>query len=297
MFFFDPIPWYNLLVWLAVLGILIGLNELLRASKAASLIGFTLVPAALTVLWVINRDNEITSWFTWVKVYSALAGCLIYTVIRFTDYHKKHRWYLILVPAILGLNVLEAVARELQVGLAGFNGMVDGMQYISGGWNYLNALAGLLNLLAISGWYGIRASEGKRRDMLWPDQTPLFIAAYAVWNIAYVYSCAPGNALYSGVALNLAPIVPAMLWAKGTWMQNRAHTLLCWMMWVMTFPYFFATGSMFNVRVSYNPAANWTLSIAALALNVVLMAWQVARAVKFRLNPLKDELWKGKVAA
>lgn len=106
-----------------------------------------------------------------------------------------------------------------------------------------------------------------------------------------MYSCAPGNAFYSGVGLNIAATVPALLWAKGTWMQNRAQTLSFWMMWVMTFPYFFAIGSTFNVSVSYNPTANWTLAIISLVLNVALAVWQVYRIVKYRLNPLKDDIW------
>ncbi len=290
MFFFEALSLQNILTWVLVLGLLIGLNEIIRMSKWASIIAFTVLPAGLTVYW-LNNPNDITSWFTWIKIYSAVAGSLIYLVIRFTNYHKKHKGYLILVPAILGLNILEAVVRELQVGLSNFNGIVDGMNYISGGWNYVNAAAGFLNLLLICGWFGIKASEGKRKDMLWPDQTNLFIYAYIVWNISYVYSCAPGNSFFSGFALNIAPLIPALFWAKGTWMQNRAHTLSFWMMWVMTFPYFFATGSVHNVALSYNPAANWTLAILAFALNAILAVKQIQQIRKYKLNPLKDEIW------
>lgn len=279
-------------MWFVVFGILIGINEFIRRSKWGSIAFFIVLPVILTPIWLMN-DNEITSWFTWVKVYSALAGCLIYMVIRFTDYHKKHPWYLVLVPGILAINIVEAIVRELQVGIIGFDGIVDGMQYISGGWNYVNAFAGLFNLVTICGWAGIFATNGKCKDMLWPDQTRLWIIAYGIWNISYVYSCAPGNAFYSGVALNLAAIVPALLWAKGTWMQNRAQTLSFWMMWVMTFPYFFAEGSTFNVSVSYHPAANWTLAIVSLALNGTIAIWQGYRIIKHRLNPLKDDIWKG----
>jgi hypothetical protein len=295
MFFFESIPWYNWVMWFIVLGTLIGLNEIIRASKWGSLALFIVLPVILTPIW-FTMESEITSWFTWVKVYSALAGSIIYMVIRFTDYHKKHPWYLVLVPGILALNIAEAVIREFQVGFLGFNGIVDGMQYISGGWNYVNGVAGILNILLICGWFGIFAYRGKRAggtryDMLWPDQVRLWIIAYGVWNIAYVYSCAPGNAFYSGVALNISATIPALFWAKGTWMQNRAATLSFWMMWVMTFPYFFATGSTFNVAPSYNPAANWSISILALVLNIVLAVWQVNRIVKNRLNPLKDEIF------
>ena len=291
MFFFESIALHNVLMWLLVLGILLGLNELIRASKWASVGMFMIFPVIMTFVWLTRESSEITSWFTWIKVYSALAGSILYMVVRFTDYHKRHKGYLALIAAILAINILEAVIREFQVGLLAFNGMVDGMYYISGSWNYVNAIAGLLNMLLICGWFGIYGTSGKRKDMIWSDQSLLFIIAYAAWNISYVYSCAPGNSFYSGFGLNIAAIIPAVLWAKGTWMQTRAHTLSFWMIWVMTFPYFFATGSTFNVPLSYNPAANWTLAIIAFALNVALAIWQVYRIVKYRLNPLKDEIW------
>jgi len=252
---------------------------------------FMAIPVILTFVWIIRGGNEITSWFTWVKVYSALAGCLTYMVVRFTNYHKTHKWYLAVIPGILAFNIMEAVIREFQVGFAGFNGMVDGMNYISGGWNYVNAVAGIINILMICGWVSIYGTAKKRKDMIWPDQTVLYILAYGIWNISYVYSCAPGNAFYSGVALNIAATIPALLYAKGTWMQARAHTLAFWMMWVMTFPYFFATGSTFNVSVSYNPQANWILAILSLGLNVILAIWQIIRISKYHLNPLRDEIW------
>lgn len=294
--FFEAIPWYNIVMWIGVLVILIGLNELVRLSKGVSIAIFIVLPVILTVVWSIQDGSELLSWFAWVKVYSALAGSIIFMVIRFTDYPQRHKWYVKLVPAILGINILEAAIRELQVGLAGFNGIVDGVNYISGGWNYLNAAAGILSILLICGWSGIYGTKGKRKDMVWPDQTMMYIIAYAVWNISYVYSCAPANAFYSAAALNIAPIIPALFWAKGTWMQNRAHTLSFWMLWIMTFPYFFGAGT-FNVGLSYNPAANWTLAGISLALNALLAIWQLYRIVKYRRHPLKDEIWSATTAA
>jgi hypothetical protein len=141
MFFFEAIPWYNAIMWFVLLGILIGLNEVVRASKWASIAMFIVLPLILTPIWIMSGGDEITSWFTKVKVYSALTGSLIYMVIRFTDYHKRHKWFINLVPAILAINILEAVVREFQVGFSGFSGMVGGMNYISGGFNYVNAVA------------------------------------------------------------------------------------------------------------------------------------------------------------
>lgn len=290
MFYFESIPLHNWLMWFAVLAILLGLNEIIRYSKWGSLALFIALPFVLTPIW-FSMESEITSWFTWVKVYSALAGSIIFMVIRFTNFHKKHKWYLMLPPAILGLNILEACIREFQVGYAQFNGIVDGMQYISGGWNYFNAIAGILNILLMCGWFGIYASKGKRKDMIWPDQIRLWVIAYGFWNISYVYSCAPGNSFYSGFALNIAATIPALLWAKGAWLQHRAATLSFWMMWVMTFPYFFAVGSHFNVAPSYNPAANWSIALISFGLNVGLAIWQVYRIFNRKINPYKSELY------
>lgn len=290
MFFFESIPLHNWLMWFAVLAILLGLNEIIRYSKWGSIALFIALPIVLTPIW-FSMESEITSWFTWIKVYSALAGSIIFMVIRFTNFHKKHKWYLFLPAAILGLNILEACIREFQVGAANFEGVVDGMRYISGGWNYANAIAGIINILLLCGWSGIFASKGKRKDMIWPDQIRLWVIAYGAWNISYVYSCAPGNSFYSGVALNIAATIPALLWAKGAWLQHRAATLSFWMMWVMTFPYFFAIGSHFNVEPSYNPAANWTIAIISLSLNVGLAIWQIYRISSRKLNPCKDEIY------
>ena len=84
--------WLTLLLffpWFVVLAVLIGLNEVIRLSKWTSLLLFIVLPLALTPVWILFPDPEIRSWFYWVKVYSALAGSIIFMVIRFTDFHKN----------------------------------------------------------------------------------------------------------------------------------------------------------------------------------------------------------------
>lgn len=293
MFFFENLTSINVVTFVVVLLTAIGINELIRMSKKISLAIFLVLPMIMTFFWV-SQDSEIVSWFFWVKVYSALAGSLIYMVVRFTDYPLKNPKYLLLIPGILAINILEAVVREFQVVMAGFHGIVDGAYYISGGWNYVNAIAGILNILLLCGWVGIKRKERKNRvDMVWPDLGSFYIVAYAVWNISYVYSCSPNNALYSGFALNLAPIIPAFFWAKGTWMQNRAHTLSVWMILIMTFPSLFTAGSVLQASLSYNPTANWALAIGSLGLNGTLFVWQTVRICRTKKNPFKDELWIG----
>ena len=69
----------------AVLGGLMGLNELSRRSKNWSLFLFVAVPVLLTPYW-LYMGNEVSNWFVWVKVYSALAGSIGFMVIRFTTF-------------------------------------------------------------------------------------------------------------------------------------------------------------------------------------------------------------------
>ena len=51
MFFFESIPWYNVVMWFVVLGLLMGLNEFVRSGKRASQLMFMALPIALTPIW------------------------------------------------------------------------------------------------------------------------------------------------------------------------------------------------------------------------------------------------------
>ena len=73
----------------------------------------------------------------------------------------------------------------------------------------MNGIAGILNIIAISGWAGIIISKGKKKDMIWPDQLWFWIIAYDFWNFAYVYNCLGDHAFYAGAILLLACTIPA----------------------------------------------------------------------------------------
>ena len=99
----------------------------------------------------------------------------------------------------------------------------------------LNGCAGLLNILCMTGWFGIYISK-KRQDMLWPDMTWVFIIAYDLWNFCYTYNCLPTHSWYCGIALLLAPTIAGLIWNKGGWIQNRAFTLSMWCMFCQMVP-------------------------------------------------------------
>ena len=291
MFLFESIPWYSALMWFVVLAGLIIVNELARMNKWFSLLIFLLLPVVLTfTVWprTAGEGSSVGTWFHWAKVYSALAGCLGFLALRHIKGAVNYKYLLFFPPFILALNILEACIRDFQC--FSFNGIVDGMLIVGGPWNIMNGVAGLLNIITISGWMGIYISKGKKKDMLWPDMLWFWIIAYDLWNFAYVYNCVPEHSFYAGAALLISCTIPAFFIKKGAWLQHRAQTLGIWMMFVMCFPGFVDT-SMFAVKSSHSTAALWLVSSLALAVNLSVFVYHVYRIVNYKLNPLTEEIY------
>ena len=226
VFLFDSIPWYAALMWVVVLAALIGFNELTRRYRWAGIAIFIALPIILTIfVWptTAGEGSSTGSWFHWVKVYSALAGCIGFMLIRYNPRIAAMKYALWFPPAILALNIAEAVIRDFQV--SGMHGMVDGVFMVGGSWNIMNGIAGILNLVTICGWVGIFVTRDRFQDMVWPDMMWFWIIAYDLWNFAYVYNCVGDHAFYAGAALLISCTIPAFFLRKGGWLQHRAHTL------------------------------------------------------------------------
>jgi hypothetical protein len=296
------------LVWIAVFALLFLLNEATRRNTIVGFIGFVVMPIILSVLWfTVLSDTTYTDWFHLAKVYSATAGCIGFWCIRNLHGVSKKtgkEWRLstnkiaLCFPAlILAINICEAVARDIEVGLNYRDGAIlpDGSMFVLGGpWNFMNAAAGILNIITITGWFGIcirkKTNKDKSRDMIWPDMLWFWIIAYDLWNFAYTYNCLPGHAWYCGFALLLAPTVCAFTLGKGAWLQHRAHTLAIWCMFAQTVPAFIDEGK-FAVSSTYNETIMFIFSFAALFVNVVVLVFMIYKAVKTKRNPYKAELY------
>lgn len=299
MFLFQAIPWYSLVAWAIILAGLLILNEVTRYNKAMGLLFFIALPLALSLfVWPrtsgVGSGSQTANWFAWTKVYSALIGCYIGLSLRFSRRLQARRWAYVLPPAILIINIVEAVARELEV-MAMAPGVSGGMFYMGGPWNLMNAIAGILNIVTISGWFGIRITKDRHADLVWPDMAWFWIIAYDLWNFAYVYNCLTDRAFYSA-ALLVSCTIPAFLFKKGAWAQHRVHTLALYMMLMMTVPGFFV-GSAYAVPSTHDPRAYYAVSIVALAFNVGVAAYHLFRIVKRRRNPLVDEVYDDTAAS
>lgn len=232
--FYEGVPTaLVLLVWLCVFVSLFALNEVTRRFKWVGFSAFVILPVVLTILWLTAfKDTAYMDWFHLAKVYSSTAGCIGFWCIRHVKKLSSNRIALCFPPLILAVNICEAVLRDFEIGryvtpvMEYTNNQTQ--YYIGGAWNYMNGIAGILNIITITGWFGIciRAVTKKdgSKDMLWPDMMWFWIVAYDLWNFAYTYNCLPTHAWYCGFALLLAPTVCAFTVGKGAWLQHRAHT-------------------------------------------------------------------------
>jgi hypothetical protein len=295
-------------VWVLVFVALFGLNEVTRRSKYVGFFCFVILPIGLSILWfTVLKDTTYTDWFHLAKVYSSTAGCIGFWCIRHVKGKNKltgkewrladMKWALIFPPLILAINIVEAVSRDFQVGMqyAGGGILADEAMYVLGGpWNFMNGIAGILNIVTITGWFGIcirkKTSKDGSMDMLWPDMLWFWIVAYDLWNFAYTYNCLPGHAWYCGFALLLAPTVCAFTIGKGAWLQHRAQTLALWCMFAQTFPAFMDKGT-FAVSSTYNAGPLFAFSFAALVSNVAVFVYMIWKMVKTRRNPYLGELY------
>ena len=316
---------YQLLGWLLVFLGLILTNEIARRTKKGGIFFFLALPGALTVYfiavavgaamgagWAVNNPTYLymNSWFHYAKLYAATIGCIGFMMIKYQWGIGKKDWFKPFPFVIVAINILIAVGSDFESAIKGALS-VDGWWLSSenvwlygGWWNWLNGIAGLLNIFCMTGWWGIYSSK-KHDDMLWPDMTIYFIIAYDLWNFEYTYNNLPTHAWYCGLALLLAPTFANALWNKGGWIQNRANTLALWCMFAQVFPAFQDYSVFSTLPVLYsdgvmdatvrpttaNPTMQGVIAILALAANVIVLAIIIKRSVEQKKNPYKNEIF------
>ena len=316
---------YQLLGWLMVFLGLVLTNEIARRTKKGGIFFFLVLPGALTVYfiaiaigaasgaaWALNNPTYLymNSWFHYAKLYAATAGCIGFMMLKYQWGIGKKEWFKPFPFVIVAINILIAVGSDFESAIKGAMSpdgwwlSSENVWLYGGWWNWLNGTAGLLNIFCMTGWWGIYTSK-KKDDMLWPDMIWLYILAYDVWNFQYTYLNLPTHSWYCGLALLLAPTVAAALWNKGGWIQNRANTLAIWCMFAQVFPLFqdrsvfttiptlYADGFMdAAVRpTAVMPKAQGVISILSLAVNALVLAIIIRRAIQQKKNPYKNEIF------
>ena len=323
---------YKLLGWLAAFLGLVILNEIGRRTKFGGILIFVAVPLALTVYfiaiyaaaakgaeWALNNPTYVhmNSWFHYAKLYAADCGCIGFMMLKYKWGIGAKEWFKPFPFIIVAINILIAVGSDFESAIKGAMSVdgwwlsSEGVWLYGGWWNVLNGIAGILNILCMTGWWGIYSSKG-RQDMLWPDMTWMFILAYDVWNFEYTYLNLPTHSWYCGLALLLAPTFAAAVWNKGGWIQNRANTLAIWCMFAQVVPAFQdyskfsvlpsvygdtydAVGYMdASIRpITAHPQAQGVIAVASIVTNVVVLAFIIKRSIELKRNPYRNEIWMG----
>ena len=226
----------------------------------------------------------------------------------------KTDWFKVFPFVIVAINILIAVVSDFESGVRGAMALAEygdrwwlsseNVWLYGGWWNWVNGIAGILNIFCMTGWWGIYSSKDKK-DMLWPDMTWCFIIAYDLWNFEYTYNNLTTHTWYCGLALLLAPTFANALWNKGGWIQNRANTLALWCMFAQVFPLFQDASRFSVIPVLYadgimdsavrptaaNPTMQGVVAIIALVANVLCLAFIIKRAKEQKKNPYKNEIF------
>ena len=218
---------WQLLGWLLVFAGLVLANEVARRTPQGGIFCFLILPAGLTVYfisiyvgaamgaeWALNNPTytHMNSWFHYAKLYAATAGCIGFMLLKYKWGVGKTHWFKAFPFVIVAINILIAVGSDFESGIRGAMALAatgerwwlssENVWLYGGWWNWVNGIAGILNILCMTGWWGIYTSK-KRDDMLWPDMTILYIIAYDLWNFEYTYNNLPTHAWYCGLALLL----------------------------------------------------------------------------------------------
>lgn len=197
------------LVWIAVMAAISVLHAegVRRLPPRLALALFAAAPVVATPVWLAQG----APWFSVVKVYSVCAAMLLLLVLKATRWaeHPSGRWA---AYGLLALNILEAVAADAKE------------------TSLLNAATGVLLVLALRYPGGLRV-EG--RDLRY-DLGLGWVAAYSLWNFAFVYGNRPGFAAFALVHVGV-PLLACRLNAS-LWIQARVAILTLLMILRMTAP-------------------------------------------------------------
>jgi hypothetical protein len=289
---FNGVTVSNFFALLIFIAALIVVNELTRRSLKTSILLYCILPIVLLILVLAGVMGSPTgkTWFGWVKVVSALTGVYGFLLIRFTKLGEK-KFAAIFPATILSLNIAEAVYREFEVFATYKTSVVDpgGNLILGGTWNILNGISGILCIVTLTGFIGIRVSKDKFKDMVWPDMTWIYIVAYTLWNFAYVYNCISSRSMYAGFAILLAALIAELFMKQGVWLQHRAQILSFYVMFSLSVDY--QSYDAFRILPTYTESGLLTVSLIAFIFNVGALLFLLYRIIKTKKNPFKEEIY------
>ena len=325
---------------LIVFTALVLLNEFERR-KTGAIVMFGGVLGILTIYFIYvnvagvscQTTNYMGGWFHYAKLYASVIGCIGFCLIKYQKGIGARPGFRCFPFIIVAINILIAVVSDFESAINGAASVAAGMNgwwfanegvWLNGGWwNWVNGIAGILNILCMTAWWSVYSSKDEKHlDMIWPDMTIWFIVAYDIWNFQYTYANLPTHTWYCGLALLLAPTFANALWNKGGWIQNRANTLATWCMFAQVFPLFQISGTFATAlpvlyenvvaqtgvvnglqlsalsadvigKIAPNNSMQGFVAMAALFANIICLSVIIKRSIEQKKNPYKQDIWVG----
>lgn len=205
----------EILIFVILLLLGIGANEVFRRFPKVAFIFFVPLPVAFAFIWAkINPDVD---WFFWSKLALILAITWILLAVRFTKFLNQKLGF-ILLYAFLVFNMLVAIIRQIMTGE-----MPD----------IFNAVAGMLILATLPRLSTFSIADNQYKDLHW-DISYFYIFAYTLWDFVYIYSVFPASAARMLIGL-LAPLLIS-LWNRKHYFQARVITLAFYFFLIFTVP-------------------------------------------------------------
>ena len=312
----------QLLGWVLVFVGLILMNELGRRTKTGGIIIFVVIPVILTVYFILAHvgmfggENNPTvaimdGWFHYFKLYAADIGCVGFMMIKYKWGLGKYDWFKWWPWFIVAANIMIANVSDMESFLAAYHITGDfsgawwasneGVFIYGGWWNLVNALAGLINIFCMTGCTYLLTSKDKNKsDMIWPDtfanalwnkggwiqNRANTLAIWCMWaqvvpafqlssRFAAALPSVYGGATANGItAYDL--YTPAIeLYKSGMGKTEQAGQIIA------------------DMGITADPRAQGVIAIAALVINVVVMAFIIQRSIKMGKNPYSNCVWEG----
>jgi hypothetical protein len=167
-----------------------------------------IVPTVLMQYWLTHWDK----WdaFLWSKCFSLMpvATCFI-TCCRYIG--PSPEFVRLGSFVIMSVNIFEAAVKDV-------------LSSKRGSWRQVNAISGVLLILAeLPNVDTIRLVDKERRQILW-ELGGLWIIAYTIWNWMFIYNNYP-YALGRHTIVLVAPLILALRDGWEAWAQARGYTL------------------------------------------------------------------------
>lgn len=279
------------------------INEVAKRTKTGDIIFFMALPCALTIYFVVlnilaasgvsSAQKNYTyvyknDWYDYIKLYAAVLGAVGFFLLRRGIGLGKKSWFKILPFLFVSAQLIVCVGIELNIAVTG-----DKFYPYTGWWDVINAVAGFMNIFCFTGrGYAYLSKDG--RGVLCPNLTRRYMAAFSVWYITFMYSCAPSECWYGGLAVILAVIFAEAFLGRGGWMQNYAKILTLWYMFSAVVPVLRPSGS-FYTTASYISSSDMSIvggmAIVSFAVNFAVLASVIARGIKLHKNPYENEIF------